>query len=47
MPPYAHEAWEYGKAQNDLINCATDQFDWLNLFLDKNINEQSCSIEPY
>ena len=39
-PPYAHEVWDYGKAQTDLINRAIDQFDWINLFLDKNINEQ-------
>ena len=31
---------DYGKAQTDLINRAIDQFDWVNLFLDKNINEQ-------
>ena len=34
------KAWDYGKAQTDLINRAIDQFDWINLFLDKNINEQ-------
>ena len=39
-PPYAREVWDYGKAQTDLINRAIDQFDWINLFLDKNINEQ-------
>ena len=39
-PPYAREVWDYGKAQTDLINRAIDQFDWVNLFLDKNINEQ-------
>ena len=38
--PYAREVWDYGKAQTDLINRAIDQFDWVNLFLDKNINEQ-------
>ena len=32
--------WDYGKAETDLINRAIDQFDWVNLFLDKNINEQ-------
>ena len=37
---YAREVWDYGKAQTDLINRAIDQFDWVNLFLDKNINEQ-------
>ena len=26
--------------ETDLINRAIDQFDWINLFLDKNINEQ-------
>ena len=31
-PPYAREVWDYGKAENDLINCAIDQFDWVNLF---------------
>ena len=39
-PPYAREVWDYGKAQTDLINCEIDQFSWVNLFLDKNINEQ-------
>ena len=39
-PPYASEVWDYGRAQTDLINRAIDQFDWVNLFLDKNINEQ-------
>ena len=39
-PPYAREVWDYGKAQTDLINRAIDQFDWINLFLDKSINEQ-------
>ena len=36
---YASELWD-GKAQTDLINCAIDQFDWLKLFLDRNVNEQ-------
>ena len=40
LPPYAHEVWDYGKAQTDLINCSIDQFDWFNIFLDKNIIEQ-------
>ena len=31
-PPSALEVWDYGKAQTDLINCAIDQFDWVNLF---------------
>ena len=31
-PPYAREVWDYGKAQNHLINCAIDQFHWVNLF---------------
>ena len=31
--PYTPEVWDYGKAQTDLINCAIDQSDWLNLFL--------------
>ena len=39
-PPYAREVWDYGKAQTDLINRAIDRFYWINLFLDKNINEQ-------
>ena len=39
-PPYARKVWDYRKAQIDLINRAIDQFDWVNLFLDKNINEQ-------
>ena len=29
-PPYAREAWDYGKAQTDLINRAIDQFDWVD-----------------
>ena len=37
--PYACQVWDYGKAQTDLINRAIDKFDWVNLFLDKNINE--------
>ena len=40
-PRYACEVWDYGKAQTDSINRATiNQFDWVNLYLDKNINEQ-------
>ena len=39
-PSYAHEVWDYRKAQTDLVNFAIDHFDWVNLFLDKNINEQ-------
>ena len=39
-PPYTPEVWDHGKTQTDLINCAIDQFDWVNLFLDKNINVQ-------
>ena len=39
-PTYACEVGDYGKAQTGLINRAIDQFDWVNLFLDKNINEQ-------
>ena len=38
--PYAHEVCNHGKAQTDLINCAIDQFDWVNLLLDKIINGQ-------
>ena len=37
---YAHEIWDYGKAQADLINRAINQFESVNLFLDRNINEQ-------
>ena len=40
MPHYSREVWDYGKAQTDLINRAIDQFDWVNLFLSKKINEQ-------
>ena len=36
---YAREVWDYGKTQTDLTDSAIDQFDWVNLFLDKNINE--------
>ena len=39
-PTYVHEVWDYGKTQIHLIDRAIDQFDWVNLFLDKNINEQ-------
>ena len=39
-PTYAREFWDYGQAQTDLISRAIDQFDWVKLFLDKNINEQ-------
>ena len=38
--PYASEVWDYGKTQTDLTNRAIDQFDWVKLFLDKNIKEQ-------
>ena len=38
---YARNVWVYGKAQTDLINHAIDQFDWVNLILDNNINEQA------
>ena len=31
-PPYAREVWDYEKIQTNLINRATDQFDWVNLF---------------
>ena len=38
---YACEVQDYGKAQNDSINRPTvNQFDWVNLYLDNNINEQ-------
>ena len=40
MPSYAPEVRDYGKAQTGLINRAVDPFDWVNLFLDKIINEQ-------
>ena len=43
-PPYAREVWDYGKAQTDLINRAIDQFDWINLFLNININEKVISF---
>ena len=39
-PPCDREVWDYRKAQTDLINRAIDQFDWINLLLDRNINEQ-------
>ena len=40
-PRYTCEVWDYGKAQTDSINRATiNQFDWVNLYLGKNINEQ-------
>ena len=39
-PSYASEIFDYGKSQTDLIKREIDQFDWYNLFLDKNINEQ-------
>ena len=37
--PYARKAWNYKNAQIDLINCAIDQFDWVILILNKNINK--------
>ena len=40
MPSYAPEVRDCGKAQTGLINRAVDPFDWVNLFLDKIINEQ-------
>ena len=40
-PTYARKVWDYGKAQTDLINRTIGQFDWVNLFLDTNINEQA------
>ena len=39
-PTYGCEVWDYGNDQTDLINRAIDQFDWMNLFLDKNITEE-------
>ena len=39
-PTYSREVCDYGKAQTDLINRAIDHSDWVNLLLDKNINEQ-------
>ena len=39
-PIYVCEVWDYGKAQTDLVNRTIDQFNWVNLFLDKNIKEQ-------
>ena len=39
-PPHPCEVWDYEKAQTDLINRAIDQFDWVNLFLNKNIDER-------
>ena len=39
-PPYARKVVDYGKDQTGLMNRAIDQFDWVNLILDKNINAQ-------
>ena len=39
-PPYARDAWDYEKDQTDLVSCSIDQSDWVNLFLDKNIDKQ-------
>ena len=39
-PPYAREVCDYGQARSNFINRVIDQFDWVNLYLDKNINEQ-------
>ena len=39
-PTYVRDVGNYGKARTYLIYHALDQFYWLNLFLDKNINEQ-------
>ena len=30
-PPEAHEVWDYGKAETDLIKLAIGQFDWVHL----------------
>ena len=38
--PFGHEVWDYGKPQTDLINCVIVEFHWVNLFSDRNINEQ-------
>ena len=37
---YARKVWDYRKAQTDIINRAIDHFDYVNLFLGKDINEQ-------
>ena len=37
--PYVRKAWNYKNAQTDLTNCAIDQFDWVILILNKNINK--------
>ena len=39
-PTYVRDVGNYGKVRTSLIYHALDQFYWLNLFLDKNINEQ-------
>ena len=44
-PPYPREIWVYGKAQTDLINRAINQFNWVNLFFDKSINEQYSNFQ--
>ena len=39
-PPYTREVCDYGQARKDFINGVINQFDWVNLYLDKNINKQ-------
>ena len=37
---YTREAWDYGKAQFDLINKAIENFDWNKLFSGQDIHNQ-------
>ena len=39
-PPYERNIWDYDKADNNLINQCIQQFDWLQAFSGKNVEEQ-------
>ena len=39
-PPYTRVVWDYGKAHFDLINKATENFDWDKLFSGQDIHDQ-------
>ena len=36
-PLYTRTNWNYNRAETDFINSATENCDWLNLFLGKNV----------
>ena len=39
-PPYERNIWDYDKADNNLINQCIQQFDWLQAFSRKIVEEQ-------